>query len=64
MISFRPVEDVSQLVDALTGAALREGASKCNYCGVHYNRESVVELVDSNNGKCVSCEQALDHGSR
>lgn len=62
MISFRPIEDKSQLVDALTGAALREGESRCAHCGVFYNRESMLELVASNNGNCASCEHPLRVG--
>jgi hypothetical protein len=59
MISFRPLEDHSQVVDALTGAALREGATRCA-CGVFYNRESVLELEASNDAKCAACERPVE----
>ncbi|HEP6431534.1 TPA: hypothetical protein VDB83_005866 [Burkholderia cenocepacia] len=61
-IRFRPVDDQTQLVDALTGSPLREGASKCGRCGVFFNRESVSELVASNNGNCVFCKHPLNTG--
>jgi hypothetical protein len=64
VIHFRPVDDESQLIDALTGAVLREGASKCLRCGVFYNLESVVELESSNDGNCASCGPPFHAGEK
>ncbi len=60
MIHFSNIDEPSQLVDALTGAALRDGAHKCVQCQVYFNRESVEELLANNRGRCVSCEKPLD----
>ncbi|WP_129518770.1 hypothetical protein [Burkholderia stabilis] len=64
MINFRAIDDEAQLVDALTGSALRAGAGKCRHCGVFYNIESVSELMASNSGKCVACEQPFEAAAR
>lgn len=55
MIEFRKIREKSELVDALTGVALRADACECDHCGVFYNQSSVDALVAENNGDCVSC---------
>lgn len=52
--------DITELVDALTGAPLRlnEGLFQCRRCHVFYQDQSVKVIRAENGGRCVSCFQA------